>query len=131
MPIDGNFNVTNINTKAATVAIATGASASITAANSVAVNMQNFTGGNLSYISNSGTGTLSIAILVADSVTGTFLPANAQGADHSTMAAVAPIVTTASTSSAYSVNGIMANAVKFVPTVTGTLNYTLTFTPSR
>ncbi len=131
MPIDGNFTTTVTNVKAATVPLFTGAAASVTAANSPAVNMQNYTGGNLSFVVNSGTGTLSIAVMVADSVAGTFIQASSQGADNSTVGAVAPIVTTSATNTAIAITGIKANAVKFVPTLTGTLNYTITFTPSR
>lgn len=131
MPIDANFNATTVGTKGAVVALNTAAAASVTLANSTAINMSNYSGGSLTFIVNSGSGTLSIAPMVADSLTGTFVVPYTQGADNSTVAATAAIVTTTTVSANYMIKGIYANALKLVPTLSGTLNYTMTFTPFR
>jgi hypothetical protein len=131
MPMDGNFNTTVINQKSAAVAIATGATTSLSAGAVPAINMQNYQGGNLAFLVNSGAGTISIATLVSDTATGTFVQAHVMESDNSTMQGVAAIVTQSATNAAYSIGGIRANFLKLVPTLTSTLNYTLTFTPTR
>lgn len=104
--------------------------ASVTEANATVIDMTGYTGGSLEVVVNSGTGTFSIALFTKETNSGTFVQMDKMKADGTGMEDFPPIVTTASTSKSYSVSGIRANYLKFVPTLTGTANVTITFTPA-
>lgn len=106
-------------------------SASVIEANATAIDMTDYTGGSLEFVVNSGTGTFSIALLTKETNSGVFVQMDKMKTDGSGIEDFPAIVTTASTSKSYSISGIRANYIKFVPTLTGTANVTITFTPAN
>lgn len=106
-------------------------SASVAEASATTIDMTGYTGGSLEVVVNSGTGTFSIALFTKESNSGVFVQMDKMKTDGSGMEDFPAIVTTASTSKSYSISGIKANYMKFVPTLTGTANVTITFTPSN
>jgi len=106
-------------------------SASVLEATATAIDMTGYSGGSLEVVVNSGTGTFSIALLTKETNTGVFVQMDKMKTDGSGMEDFPAIVTTASTSKSYSISGIRSNYIKFVPTLTGTANVTITFTPSN
>ncbi len=116
--------------KGQTVTLFGGAiSASVAEANATIIDMTDYTNGSLEFVVNSGTGTFSIAVYAKETNTGTFYPLNVAKQDGTGTTAYPAIATTASTSASYSLYGLNANYIKFVPTLTGTANVTLKFTP--
>ncbi|MFT8350041.1 hypothetical protein [Clostridium saccharoperbutylacetonicum] len=105
--------------------------ASVTESNATAIDMTGYEGGSLEVVVNSGTGTFSIALFTKETNAGTFVQMDKMKTDGSGMEDFPAIVTTASTSKSYSISGIRANYIKFVPTLTGTANVTITFTPAN
>lgn len=119
-------------TKGSSIVLFNGAiSTSITEPNATPIDMTSYSGGSLEVIVNSGTGTFSIALFTKETNAGVFVQMDKMKTDGSAMEDFPAIVTTASTSKSYSISGIRSNYIKFVPTLTGTANVTITFTPSN
>jgi hypothetical protein len=143
--LDGNFQITAngkgvSNTyplptklqKGTTKVLFGGAiSASVAEASATVIDMTSYAGGSLEVVVNSGTGTFSIALFTKETNAGTFVQMDKMKADGSAMEDFPAIVTTSATSKSYSISGIRANYIKFIPTLTGTANVTITFTPSN
>lgn len=106
-------------------------SASVAEASATVIDMTKYTGGSLEVVVNSGTGTFSIALFTKETNAGTFVQMDKMKTDGSGMEDFPAIVTTSATSKSYSISGIRSNYIKFVPTLTGTANVTITFTPSN
>lgn len=106
-------------------------STSVTESNATVIDMTDYSGGSLEFIVNSGTGTFSIDLLTKETNLGVFVQMDKMKADGSGMEDFPAIDTIASTSKSYSISGIKANYIKFVPTLTGAANVTITFTPSN
>lgn len=106
-------------------------SESVTEANATVIDMTDYAGGSLEFIVNSGSGTFSIDLLTKETNSGVFVQMDKMKTDGSGMEDFPAIVTTASTSKSYSVSGIRSNYIKFVPTLTGIANVTITFTPAN
>ncbi len=106
-------------------------SASVTEANSTAVEMVGFTGGSLDVTVNSGSGQFSIAVYSSETGTEPYHLMYTGPISQSTPVLypdiILPIV--ASTPNSVEISGIRSKWIKFVPTLSGTCNATFVFTP--
>jgi hypothetical protein len=96
--------------------------ASVTAANSTVIDMQGFTSGSLEVVENSGTGSWSFALYECSAIGGTYTPG---------LIAAGTAITFAipDGGGTIDIDGIRANFIKLVPTLTGTSNITVKYTP--
>lgn len=121
---------TSGNTKGTAVTLFGGAiSASVTEANATVIDMTNYSKGSLQCTVNSGEGTFSLAVLTHETAAGVFVQSYGEKDDGSFVVQPA-IVTIASTSTSFQIRNINAKYLKFVPTISGTVNATFVFTPS-
>jgi hypothetical protein len=97
--------------------------ASVTEANSTEIDMQGFTSGSLEVTENSGTGSWSFALYEHAVSGGTFTPGLIA-------AGTARAFAIPDGGGTIDIDAIRANFIKLVPTLTGTSNITVKFTPS-
>lgn len=97
-------------------------SASKTEAQSTEIDMQGFTSGSLEVVENSGTGSWSFALYECSVSGGTFTPALIAAGTGRTFAIP-------DGGGTIDISDLRANFIKFVPTLTGTSNITVKFTP--
>jgi hypothetical protein len=114
----------NKTQKGITKALYSGAiSASVTEANSTVIDMQGFTSGSLEVVENSGTGSWSFALYECSATGGTYTPGLIAAGTARTFAIP-------DGGGTIDINDLRANFIKLVPTLTGTSNITVKFTPS-
>ena len=97
-------------------------SASVNLANSTEIDMQGFTSGSLEVVENSGTGSWSFALYECSASGGTFTPGLVAAGTARTYAIP-------DGGGTIDIEGIRANFIKLVPTLTGTSNVTVKYTP--
>lgn len=97
--------------------------ASVTEVNSTEIDMQGYTSGSLEVIENSGTGSWSFALYQHSSTGGVFCPGLIAAGTARTFAIP-------DGGGTIDIDGLRANFIKFVPTLTGTSNITVKFTPN-
>lgn len=114
----------NKSQKGVAKALYGGAIAATTAiANCTEIDMQGFTSGSLEVLENSGTGSWVFALYGCSSSGGTYTPALIAAGTARTYAIP-------DGGGTIDIEGIRANFIKFVPTLTGTSNVTVKFTPN-
>lgn len=87
------------------------------------IDMQGYTSGSLEVIENSGTGSWSFALYECSSTGGTYTPGLISAGTARTFAIP-------DGGGTIDIDGIRANFIKLVPTLTGTSNVTVKFTPN-
>lgn len=124
-----DFNVNSFSIlKGGTNTLFAPLTATVTEANSPAINMVGFYGGSLEVVINSGSGTISFEFMTSETGAEPFYPAF--DATVSTPVQIPNITTTTGVSASYQIKGIRSNYLKLVPNVSGTVNATVYFTPS-
>jgi hypothetical protein len=98
-------------------------SASVTLTNATEIDMQGFTTGSLEVIENSGDGTWVFALYECSSTGGTYTPGLIA-------AGTARTFSVPDGGGTIDIDGLRANYIKLVPTLTGTSNITVKFTPN-
>ncbi len=96
--------------------------ASVTEANATEIDMQGFTSGSLEVVENSGTGTWVFTLYEHSSTGGVFCPGLIAAGTARTFAIP-------DGGGTIDIDGIRANFIKLVPTLTGASNVTVKFTP--
>lgn len=125
-----DLNVNNFPVlKEGTITLFSALTATVTEANTPAINMIGARGGSLEVVINSGAGTISFELMSSETGAEPYYPM--YNYNLTTPVQYPNITTTTTVSAAYQIGSfINSNWLKLVPNVSGTVNATVYFTPS-